>query len=69
METKTCNLSIYTMDHPNIIVSNKIENSIGQKQVNRKLKTFLIQHNIIQVLHYSKHTRITLEVLLTIMTC
>ena len=30
---KTCYLSIYTMNHPNIIVSNLIESSIGLKRV------------------------------------
>ena len=36
LEIITCDPSVYTMDHPNFIRSNFVENSIGLKKVKAK---------------------------------
>ena len=34
LEIITCDLSVHTMDHPDLVVSNFMENSVGLQRVN-----------------------------------
>ena len=46
-EILTCNLSIYTMDHPDKTVSNLMENSIGSKRVKGGFRIYVMNIKIL----------------------